>query len=257
MSLRLRRRMMGGGVQPETDALLARMSVQPSADRKTLINNLILALKSSGVYSKFDLLYILAAHDQQASDLNWINSSFTLGRVNTPTWTVDRGYTGDAVGMELTTGYAPATNAVQVAQNSAHVGAFTLTTSAAAGFDFAAVLATTPFGVRSINSVGSSVGRVNSTNNVLSTSAPGVPLHTMGIRRDAANMLLFHNGVQNNTAAQASGGLTAATISGLRGNNNWSDRQNAIWHCGAALSDQEALAAYNAFLAYLQGVGAA
>lgn len=45
----------------------------PSAVRKAAINNLIVALKNCGVWSKLDRLWIAAAHTEQAARLNWIN----------------------------------------------------------------------------------------------------------------------------------------------------------------------------------------
>lgn len=64
--------------QAETDALVARMEIAPSAARKKLIDDLIVELKSWGIWQKLDLLYILAAHDAQAARLNWVKWTGTV-----------------------------------------------------------------------------------------------------------------------------------------------------------------------------------
>jgi hypothetical protein len=88
----------GGGapaLQAETVALLAAMTVQPSAGRQTLIDNLIIALKSAGLWTKCDLFYVLAAHDAQAARINWITPAQVLSVNGTCTFTTDRGYISD------------------------------------------------------------------------------------------------------------------------------------------------------------------
>src|SRR5882724_11855738 len=65
-----------GGVSPtffDTDALALfdAMVPAPNAARKTLINTLILALKSAGIWTRLDVLYVTAAHAAQPATRNW------------------------------------------------------------------------------------------------------------------------------------------------------------------------------------------
>jgi len=256
---RRRRRLLSSAfsVPAETKALLARMSVQPSAARRTLINNLIVSLKNAGIWSKMDLLYVMAAHDQQAARLCWNNAAFNLTEVSTPTWTVDRGYTGDGVAMELTTGYTSSTSAVQFARDNAHLGAFAITAGAGtATFDFGEATGINN-GVRARTGINAIV-RVNVNGSSTSPGAGGaVPVHVMGIRRAAGTHLTFMQGVQVQSSAAGSVALAANTWSVLKAVSLLTDRQVAIAHNGAQLSDSEALTTYQSFLTYLQGVGAA
>lgn len=103
----------------EALALFARMTPEPSAARKTLINDLIVSLKNAGIWTKLDCLYVLAAHDAQAAQRNWKADQFNLTAVNSPTFTVDRGYTGDGSTSYLDTGWDPVNNGVNFVQNSA------------------------------------------------------------------------------------------------------------------------------------------
>ena len=110
------------GVQAETTALLAAMSVQPSAARKTVIDNLIVALKNAGVWTTLDMLYVCAAHDAQAGRINWINPASVATATSSPTFTTDRGYIGTASGY-LATGVNWSA-LTKFTQNSAHLGAW-------------------------------------------------------------------------------------------------------------------------------------
>lgn len=80
------------------------MSVQPNATRKGLVDDLIAGLKADGIWSKLDWLCLLAAHDEQAARLNAANVAKSLTAVNSPTFTTDLGYSGDAATSYLSFG---------------------------------------------------------------------------------------------------------------------------------------------------------
>lgn len=80
----------------EASALVARMSVAPDDTRKGLIDTFVGSLKSGGVWSLLDVLYVLAAHDSQASLLNWIGASHNGVTYGAPVFTTDRGWQGAA-----------------------------------------------------------------------------------------------------------------------------------------------------------------
>lgn len=109
-------------VQAETTALLARMTVQPSAAKAAAINRLITRLKDEGVWSQLDALYVLCAHDSQAAYRNWIADSFNL-TASGGTFTANYGWASDGVGAYLDTGFNPATaSSPKFTQNSATFG---------------------------------------------------------------------------------------------------------------------------------------
>ncbi|MES5044093.1 hypothetical protein ABVB72_02300 [Rhizobium nepotum] len=116
-----------GGSAPSYDAtataLFARMSIQPSAGRKTLINDRIVAGKLKSFWAKLDALWVHAAHDAQAGRLNWLNSSYDCVPINNPSFTVDRGYMGDGSSSYLDTGLNPLTALLpKYTQNSGSIG---------------------------------------------------------------------------------------------------------------------------------------
>jgi hypothetical protein len=110
---------------PEATALFAAMTVQPDATRKGVIDTFIETMIADGVWAKIDALWVPRAHDAQAGRLNWKSpSNFALTAVNSPTFTTDRGYEGNASSMYLNTGWNPATNGVNYTQNSMSAGGY-------------------------------------------------------------------------------------------------------------------------------------
>ena len=107
------------GFEPETIALLSRMSTTPDITRRNIINDLIKGLKDDGIWNLLDVLVINAAHSAQAGILNWINSSHTSTLVNAPTFTLNQGFTGNGSTSYIDTEYNPSTEAVNFTQNNA------------------------------------------------------------------------------------------------------------------------------------------
>lgn len=116
----LRRRALGriggGGsvvaaaYDPDAVTYFNAMTVQASDTRKGLINDMIVGLKADGVWSKLDLLYLLASHDSQAALLNAkAPATFTATPTGGTTFTTDRGYTANGSTGYLGTGFNPST----------------------------------------------------------------------------------------------------------------------------------------------------
>lgn len=112
----------------EAAALVAAMSVEPDDTHKGAIDDLYTALKSSPGLSAFDLFYVLAAHDEQASRLNWISpGTFTLtatvgnGTGELPTFTTDVGWVGNPDGY-LDSGWLANTDRVVLTTAASHIG---------------------------------------------------------------------------------------------------------------------------------------
>lgn len=107
----------GSSYDPAAVALFARMTTPPSDARKTLINDLIVALKAAGVWAQLLALYVTAAADAQAAGLNWISATYNLVPLSSPTFTVDRGYTGGGAAY-LSTGISPSVAGFTVAEGT-------------------------------------------------------------------------------------------------------------------------------------------
>jgi hypothetical protein len=253
---------------PASAALFAAMTTPPSDARKALINNLIVALKAAGSWATMDTLYVEAAADSQAARLSWKNPGVnTLIEVNSPTFTVDRGYTGNGTTSYLSTGYNPGDGRTyNLTQNSSVIGTWSLTsTAASAGKSGTGALITNGNDLKEYSTSNFIEGRINASTFV--TSSPTAVANSMGhtiiLRNNSATLNFYKNGasVVNGIPSTSTAvvnqefAVCARMVSGAA--NNFSDRQYAITHHGAAMTGGQVTATYNAFLAYLQGVGAA
>lgn len=242
----------------ETQALVATMAASPDAARKGLIDEAIGALKTAGVWAKLDLLYVLAAHHEQAARLNWVQpGSFTLVAVNGPVFTADRGFAGNGTDRYLDTGWDPATNAVAMTQNSAHVGAYTRTAQPNVGGDFGSMTTAYLF-ARAGTGTDARIRVTGSTIATPSSIAAPLPLHVVGVRQDdAANMRAYADGAFLSTHASASSGLSSVDLGFLRVNaGSYTTREVAAGHAGAGLSDGEVAALHTALSTFMAAVGA-
>lgn len=241
----------------EAETLVAAMTVAPGTARKALIDTFIGALKTAGVWTKIDVMWVLAAHHEQAARLNWkAPGSFTCTAVNSPTFTVDRGFAGDGSSSCLDTGWDRLLNGVTFTQNDAHVGVYQRTspngneavTENAGGFRISANAGAGAFTRSKLNS-----------NTELQAPAGGTaPLHMIARRNDSTNVSLMRDGVQVviPTAAPSSSFGGGNVRIGVRGPSTFVSSQVALLTLGGYLSDAEASLCYTASHAYMTAVGA-
>jgi hypothetical protein len=121
--------MVGGFVPACTEAVafLARTSGLP-LNYKSDYSDLICGLKTDGVLAKLDILQVYATKDSATALLNLVSSSFNSTVFGSPTFTVDRGYTGISNNV---TGISPSFNPLHgggvYVKDSAHLGVWNLT----------------------------------------------------------------------------------------------------------------------------------
>jgi len=257
---RLKANSGAGYILPQTQALVARFTTPPSLARMILINNLIGALITAGVWAKLDTLYLFAAADSQAARQNWIQNLYNCTAVSSPTFTTDRGYAGDGAASHVDSGFNPSTASTpKFARNSAYFGFWsrtsgTQTVSAAGAFVADGITRLTR------NTSNDSSGRINQSAALASvgsvvTDGSGL----FGIARSGASVnRLSRNGANLTTGTDASTALVNATIKfGTINGVSFSAVQFAAGMFGENLSVAEETSAYTAVLAYLTAVGAA
>lgn len=256
----------GGGyvfTNAEAEALVARFTTPPTNARKGLIDTLVGSIKTAGVWSKLDCLWLTAAADSQAARQNWLGDQYNLTPVSAPSFTPDRGYTPDGATSYLRTGFNPTTAvAPKFVQNSAGFGFWSLTNSTTPSQNMGnASCVILP---RSSNN---SIVRVNN----LGTSTTG----TDGLSTDSSGYFAALRSASNsermrrNTAARLAGTTASSGPQNsefiLAGRNTaaagitpaFSVLQTAMGFIGGNLTDGESDAFYAAVLTYLQAVGAA
>jgi hypothetical protein len=240
-------------------ALYARMTVQPDTARRHLCNDLIRTLKSSGVWPKLGVLYVMAAHDEQAALINFKDPGGVIATaVNAPTFTVDRGFTGNIAGLAHVTSNLAFSTIPSYQQDSAHAGAWCLNNpTAAARFILGQIGGTATLTLNPRNTSDNLTVHMNglpdSTTIGITTSVG----HLVTSRLSSADFVQYKNGTSLATITNASTGIAPNILCFLRQGSTYSAHQIAVGHVGAGLTAIEEAALYNALLTYMQAVGAA
>lgn len=233
-----------------------------SAGRKTIVDALIVGLKSDSIWTKLDRLYILAAENTQSALTDLVGLTLAVAN-GTPTFTTDLGYTGtDASSTKyIETSFDP-TAGVQYTRNSAHVSAWSNTSAASGGSG----------GVLIGNENGTSgsvqvMGRYSGNIGVYRINGDGTPLtpastdgsgQFLANRSSSNNAEAYRNGSSvDSSGALASQALVSTTIKllGLGANGVGSGSQVAMGSIGASLSSSDATAFYNRLRTYMTAVG--
>jgi hypothetical protein len=253
---------------PEADLLIDTMTVRPQGNRAFLISDTIRRLKAADIWSRLDVLWMLAAHDAQAARLNWKNpASFALTAVNSPTFTADRGYAGDGTTSYLDTSFVIGTHAVQYTRDSASLGAYlNAGTDTAAGVAYGGVIdgvGTGAFG-QPITATNKLRGRVNAAG---SGETPSTVLTRLGLsvldRAISTDMVGYRNGASLGSVASASVPVPVTLSCWWCGVNNGLtlasplDNRIAMGFYGASLTATQHTALYNIINAHLRAIGAA
>lgn len=251
----------------DTDAraYIDAMTSRPSSARMGDINTFILALKTAGIWTKFDHFYLLAAHHEQASRLSLKTpGSFTLVATTlttAPTFTVDRGWLGGGAGTTAGGYLASSFNATvgtnQLQQDSCHQAVWVHQASSG-----------TVTGTFRELGGGQTVMATKNATAVLyclanAASPDAIPQTGDGTgfyawsRQSAANYHGYQDTSDLGATARVSAALVAGAFSVLRGGSGFSNARVSAACWGAGLSGAEVTALRNALRAYMVAVGAA
>lgn len=246
----------------EATAYFAAMSVQPDATRKSALDTLISSLKTGGVWAKLDWLTVHAAHDEQAARVNAVNPAQVASVGVAPTFTTDRGYTGNGTTQYLNTGWNASTAAGKFTQNDCSMGVWCGTdVSSGAQYDCGNGNAT--INARSGTNTALTVQSAAGSSTVLSP-ATSVGF-TSWTRTSSTAGTAYKNGASMGAISTTSATLRNATFlicaantstTGTVTAGNFSTRRIQALCWGSQLSGAEQLALYNALATYMTAVGA-
>ena len=179
---------------PATEAWVTAVgSGNVSDPRKDLIDALIVGLKTDGIWSKLDRLWIFRA-ENATSALTDLKALAVATAVNSPTFTADRGYAGNGSTSYINTNFNPGTGTPNYTGNAACFGIWDNTTSSNSG--------TVPIGISYFGHLsegtihypdGNSYWRVNTSGGGLTVAYPGPGLHMANRSTSGANQL-YRNG---------------------------------------------------------------
>ena len=136
-----------GLFDPDYQAVLDYATTQgyslPSEGQQTLQNQLVLDLKSAGVWSKLDSFGVFATDgNSDYALIDWVRLS-TMTAVNAPTFTTNQGYQGNGTSSYIDTLYNASIDSVNYIQESSSLSVYTYNTSSNGGYELGG-LVTTP-----------------------------------------------------------------------------------------------------------------
>jgi hypothetical protein len=248
---------------PETLAVLAQFTVQPSNFYIRAMNTLILQLIADGNWNELDKFCVFATEQQQHARICWrYPTSTPLTEVNSPTWTANQGYTGNGTTSYLNTNYNHSTNSIKATRNSGSLGAYVTTNVTETSVDFG-YSSTAPNNESLIASrySGFNSAFISYNDSTHTETALGVSDSrglTSGRRMSSTVQEIWKNGVFGATANLASTVNSNLNFFVLASNNNgvsgdFSTRRIAMYFVGSGNIDQ--LKIYNAFQTFATTIG--
>lgn len=234
-------------IDDDAQAIIDRMTVAPSIDTKLAINNLVLDLKTHGVWDKLDALQVYAAHTQQAGLLDWKRTGVSASLSGSATWDADDGIIGStAASSYVNTAFTPSSDGVEFQLQDATMGCYVVAATTNAVDD------EYYFGGRGSNSTyETNLGATSSTRLTARINSGNASTSASSHRSDTGLLAVGVTG-SDNTVLSGSGVSLAswtATESGLSNgvvyvgakNNNGTvngqcDARIAVWFAGSNLT---------------------
>lgn len=219
----------------QTTALLARMSVQPDAAHRRAYNAHMMALVNSGALTHLDAYYVEQSHDSQAATLNWVSTSYTLTLNNSPTFTVDRGFTYNGTTSFAGSGFTPTVANANFQRDSAVLLEFVLSKTTGATAADAGCLGTTgaTTAIQSCGATGISA-RINDLAGLAQVSVTNSAGFTAALRSGASVRSCSRDiGLAVTSDSGASTGNTSSELAqGKALSTQFSSREFAYWGFG-------------------------
>ncbi|KKI17506.1 hypothetical protein [Sphingomonas sp. Ag1] len=242
-------------LDPDTQAFLSAMSVQPTAARTQLYDEFIRGLKTDDLWAKIDWLTIMAAHDEQAARINVRSPLRSLTAVNSPTFKPDLGFAGGGSAY-LHTGEPWVGPFTRMQRNSGTLF-IRMTEEVTTGdtlvignmSDWANAIS-----VRSNN--GTEQYRVHGGGNGANPSTS--KLGTRIASRTSANLVSYYvNGSPNGTSTPSSSSTGSSNGTILRVNSSYSPGTIGVAGSASGLSDGEAMALHARIQTFFTAIGVA
>lgn len=229
-----------------------------SKGRQTLVYNLITGLKSDGVWSKLDRLWLFAAENTGSALTDLVTGALATA-TNSPSFTTDRGYTGNGSSSYINTGFNPTTaSSPNFVQDSACMFVWNNTSGADAGaicgYSVASGSQQTRIFPQFTN--GSAFWDINDNtpNNLVYTAATGLYI----VNRSASNATVFevnNSSVDSNTNASVAPTNDVFTALVGNGGSSYSARQCSGFGFGGKLTGTERGNLYSRLRTYMTAVG--
>ena len=227
--------------EDEAISLFSRMDVDPSAIDKFDYNRIIADLKTFEIWDSLDCFWLLASHDSQAAQLNWVEDDHNLTTVNTPTFTAYEGYQGNGTDERLDTDFNPTNDGVHYLQDGAFVAVYVLEGSPDVGSDVGLNGVDDMF-IRTKHTNENVIGRLNDQTNSSIAVDTSIGI-TVLVRESSSVTKIYKNGRLLFTFSSTSTGLPNGNIQILSAHTSsaadFSPHKNAFVAIGGALTEAQ------------------
>lgn len=246
------------GLDAATQAYIAAMDIKPTLARAQAIDAVVTGLKSAGIWSKLDCLYLFAAHHRQASRLNVVApATLEFANVGSPVFQSDKGWISPGTGNYLSLGDTVANLLTQFTQDDAHAGIYAVNNVAQNVTIFGTTaLSTFYIAPRLVGNV-TRFALNDGTNSNTAAVVTGNPGHLIANRPDSGSKDLWRDGTQLLDLSVASVSLPTGNIVVCAGQGTTNTVHHAaVMHMGAGLSSGEIASFTSIIDTYLTAVGA-
>jgi hypothetical protein len=242
--------------------LYTRFTSAPNEAYKRAISNRIRLLKEASIWPTIDVTYALAAADSQAAARNWVADTKNLTATGSPTFTANKGFTGNGTSAYLDTGVNPGAGGTKATQNSACISFWCLSlrnpdASITVGARNAGATSFMDMNPRLTGEL--ILGRLNNAGGGLFNNTVTLGHFTIN-RPNSTTIEIYRDGqligsstVASTTPPNANLLILARQVAGGAAESFSSD-QIAMVTIGSALTSQQVAALYKADCAYLDAI---
>jgi hypothetical protein len=245
----------GCGSNHETMSWIAKVGEQDgtvSSTRRALVDALISGLKTDGVWSKLDRLWLFAA-ENATSALVDVKDGQLATAVSSPTFTTDRGYTGNGSSSYIDSNYNPTTNATNFVQNSGCAFGWSNTS----GVDGGGLVGQSNVNIAIVPKYtdNNTYWGINTAANESTDSLSGDTGLWVANRSGTSAEQLYLNGSSVHTGTVVSQAIQSVNLYALRVFNIYSARQCCCLGVGGSLNATEQGNLYKRLRTYMTAVG--
>jgi len=209
---------------------------------KNATNQLVLDMKSAGIWSSMKAVYPMVGASAAACAQNLKSSSFT--GTFTSGWTfASTGVTPNGTSAYMDTNLSPSAT---LTQNSTHISFYSRTNVARASIDFNSNIGTSPC-ITLLAKWNDNTSYYGVNGAEVAGGSPATSLGLYIASRTASNsQKLYKNNVIQNTSSSASTGIPTANLTLAKGGSFYSNRECAFASIGDGLTDAQASNFYTA-----------
>ena len=243
--------------EAETEAWIAEVVSNGgtvSDTRAAIVDDLIVGLKTDGIWTKLDRLWLFAAENTQSALTDLVGLSLATN-VNSTTFTADQGYTGNGSNMYIDSNFSPTSGTPNYAQNDASMFAWCTTSGTSTGA-ICAGGGTEHIRLFPRYSDGQVYWCFNNASTTMGVSAGGTAAGLWVMNRTASNSVtLDRDGTQMQfSGINPSATPDAAEFTVLKSGSEYGTQQCVCFGCGGALTAGERVDIYSRLQTYMTAI---